>query len=45
MKRIGFISLLLLCLLQALMVTGQPQQAGELLSRAIYLEEINGELE
>jgi len=43
MKRIGII--LILCLGPLIMATGQEQQAGKLLSKAIYQEEVNGELD
>ena len=43
MERI--IILLILCLGPMIMVTGQEQQAGKLLSQAIYQEEVNGELD
>ncbi len=39
------ILILLLCLLPLMMITGQDQQAGKLLSKAIYQEEVNGELD
>ena len=34
-----------LCLVPLMMATGQEQQAGKLLSKAIYQEEVNGELD
>jgi Tol biopolymer transport system component len=43
MERI--ILILILCLGPAIMATGQEQQAGKLLSEAIYQEEVNGELD
>ncbi|MCK4464399.1 MAG: tetratricopeptide repeat protein, partial [Bacteroidales bacterium] len=43
MKKI--ILILIWCLVPMIMVTGQEQQAEKLLSKAVYLEEINGELD
>lgn len=43
MERIGWI--LVLFLAPVMMATGQEQQAGKLLSKAIYQEEVNGELD
>jgi Tol biopolymer transport system component/TolA-binding protein len=43
MERIGLI--LVLFLASVMMVSGQEQQAGKLLSKAIYQEEVNGELD
>jgi len=43
MERI--IIILILCLGPMIMATGQEQQAGKLLSQAIYQEEVNGELD
>jgi Tol biopolymer transport system component/TolA-binding protein len=43
MERIFLI--LILCLGPMIMATGQEQQAGKLLSQAIYQEEVNGELD
>ena len=39
------IIILILCLGPMILVTGQEQQAGKLLSQAIYQEEVNGELD
>ena len=43
MKRIRLI--LIFCLVTMIMATGQEQQAGKLLSKAIYQEEVDGELD
>ena len=43
MERIAII--LIMCLVPLMMATGQEQQAGKLLSKAIYQEEVNGELD
>jgi TolA-binding protein len=43
MERIGLI--LVLFLASVMMASGQKQQAGKLLSKAIYQEEVNGELD
>ena len=39
------IIILILCLGPMILVTGQEQQAGKLLSQALYQEEVNGELD